>query len=189
MFPNNYFAGANFGFGNSNLDFGSYPFEMTNSEASTSAAQTRSDLDALDDFSTAEIENWWLAPKSNGDAGQYAGSTLLESSWNEFAGGCRSQPGPIPGTNGSGRGESHPTYRPPQTRGSTLITALDDDYGLWQQYVDVHEHARLSAAGPSTVSYPAQPAQLPSPPLATFSDPATTPSPVPTLSWGRKCPS
>jgi len=110
MFPNNYFAGANFVFGNGNLDSGNYPFEMTNGEASNiGAAQTReSDLDALDNLSTAEIENWWLAPKSNGDAGQYAGSTLLDSSWSEFTGGCGSQPGPIPGTNGYGMGESHP---------------------------------------------------------------------------------
>jgi len=107
MFPDNYFDGANLTFDNDNLGFGGYPFEMANGEASTGVTRTHeSDLDALNDFSTAEIENWWLAPESNGDASQYVGSTLLDPSRSESAGGCGSQPGPIPRTNGSG--ESYP---------------------------------------------------------------------------------
>ena len=79
-----------------------------------------------------------------------------------------------------------PTHRPSQTQCSTLITALDV-YGFGQQYLNVPEYTGLSTAGPSTAPYPAQSTQ-PSPHPATFSDPTTTPSPVPTLSWGCKCP-
>jgi len=187
MYFDNNFAGAN-AFGYPTLGPNTYPFETAGGEPSTSAARTSgSDLDpALDTLSTAEIENWWLAPKQDGGASQYMGSTLLDSSWDEFAGLYDTQAGYMSGTVESNSGKSH---RPLLTQCSTLITVLDDGFGLnalGQRYADAPENAEFSTAGPSTAPYPARPAQLPSPP-ATFTGPSTTPSPVPTLSWGCKC--
>ena len=56
-----------------------------------------------------------------------------------------------------------------------------------REYTNVPEYAGPSVAGPSTVPYHIHSAQLPSLLPATFSGPTTSPSPVPTLSWGRKC--
>jgi len=187
MYFNDNSAGTN-DFGYPTPGSNTYPFETAGGESSTSVAQTSgSDLDpTLDTLSTAEIENWWLAPKQDGGAGQYTGSTLLDSSWGEFAGLYDTQAGCMSGTVESKTGKS---YRPSLTQCSTLIIALDDGFGLnalGQRYVDVSENAEFSTAGSSTAPYPARPAQLPSPP-ATFTGPATTPSPVPTLSWGCKC--
>jgi len=172
MFFNNNFTGAN--------AFGphAYPFETASGEPSTSATQTsESGFDpTLDNLSAAEIEGWWLAPKSDDGAGQYTGSTLLDSSWGEFASPYDTQAGYTSGTTETNTGES---YRPLSTQCSMLIVALDDGFGSYAP-----EHP---TAGPSTAPYPARPAELPSPPLATFTGPTTTPSPVPALSWGCEC--
>ena len=103
MFFNNNFAGAGFGYstpGNANSDFNSYPFEVTNDESSTSAAQTSgSELDStLAGISTTEIEDWWLAPRPDSGASQYMGSTLLDYPCDEFTGVYESQADPIPYT-------------------------------------------------------------------------------------------
>ena len=71
MFDNNDFANTTYGDSiqdNNELGFNGYPFEATNAGPST-----------LDGLSAREIENWWLAPNPNGNAGQYAGSTLLDA--------------------------------------------------------------------------------------------------------------
>ena len=96
---------ASFGYPTSednNSGFSGYPFEVTNGESSTSAAQA-SGLE-LAGLSTAEIEDWWLAPRSNGGAWEYSGSTLLDYSCDGFTGAYGSQTG---STSGSDTGESH----------------------------------------------------------------------------------
>ena len=98
MFFNDNFAGAGFDYStpeNVNSDFSGYPYEVTNGESSSSSAQvSRLELNpTLAGLSTAEIEDWWLAPMSDGAAGRYMGSTLLGYSCDEFAGAYASQTG------------------------------------------------------------------------------------------------
>ena len=98
MFFNNNFADTTFGYPVSddiNLDFNNYPLEATNGGF---------DLDSL---SAAEIEAWWLAPKLDGNASQYCGSTLLEFSGNDLAGSHDSQSGQATGTSGVTTSESY----------------------------------------------------------------------------------
>ena len=113
MFPNDYnFADTTFGYptpeDNGLGPTADYPSEVTNGGPSTYTAQTGgSDPETtMNNLSAAEIERWWLASKSDGGAGQYAGSTLLDSR-NEFAGPYDTQIGYAPGTNESHTGESH----------------------------------------------------------------------------------
>lgn len=98
MFFNNNFADTTSGYptpDDINLDFNNYPQEATDD---------RFDLDSL---STAEIEAWWLAPKPDGNAGQYSGSTLLEFSGNDLTGSHDSQSGQATGISGVTTGESY----------------------------------------------------------------------------------
>jgi len=74
-------------------------------------------------------------------------------------------------------------YRGLWTGCSTLIPVSDEVNGfnmLGNESTDAPERA-----GPSTGLYTDRPAQLPLPPLATFTGPIAPP--VPTLSWGCKC--
>jgi len=82
LFNNNTFAGPNFGYPMpENNDFGvnGYPLEVANDEPSPRAAWA-GEIDPLAGLSAAEIEAWWLAPRPEGDASQYLGSTLLPHS-------------------------------------------------------------------------------------------------------------
>ena len=96
FFNNNDFAGTGFGrstFDNNTIGVKGYPFEVTNDKPSTSG----SDPDAaLNGLSNAEIEEWWLGPRSDGDVNQYAGSTLPDPSGG-FAGPYDDQTGYVPG--------------------------------------------------------------------------------------------
>jgi hypothetical protein len=101
-----------------------------------------------------------------------------------------SRPDTSPGPTGHTPVSPAVAYRRQWVWCSTLVAALDDVHGfdaLGQQHMNVPESQGPSIAGPSTVPYPVRPAQSPSPPPATFTWPRTTPSPVPTLSWGCKC--
>ena len=95
-FDNNDFTDAAFG----------HPFDVTNDELSTHAAQT-DEFDfktMIDGPSMAENENWWLTLDPYGN-GQYAGSTILDYFRNELAGPQDSQIGHTPGTGGFNTGE------------------------------------------------------------------------------------
>jgi len=105
FFDNNDFDDSNFGYStpeNSGFGFNGYPFGETHGESSTTVAQTsRFDLDTtVAGPSTAEIEAWWLEPKSDGGVGQYAESTLLDLPQSGFTGPYDSQNWNISGTNG-----------------------------------------------------------------------------------------
>jgi hypothetical protein len=97
MFFNNNFARAAFGYAtgleeNNNSSNGNH-FEVTNDGPST-----RAGLDPTPNgLSTAEFEDWWLAPSSEGGVSQYTGSTLL------------AQPKPTPGP--SNRVDTGESYR------------------------------------------------------------------------------
>jgi len=112
MFFNNNLADAN-AFDYPTFGPDAYPFETDGGEPSTRVAQASgSDLGlALDNLSTDEIENWWLAPKPDGGAGQYMGSTLLDSSWGEFVGPYDTQAGYSPRTTESNTGESYRNHQ------------------------------------------------------------------------------
>ena len=91
MFFNTNFTGAGFDCStpeNANSDFNGYPYEVVNGASlSSSALVSGLELDpTLAGLDMAEIEDWWLAPKSDCAASQYTGSTVLEYSCNEFAG-------------------------------------------------------------------------------------------------------
>ena len=94
---------------NDELGFNGYPFEGTNGEPSTRAAQTGGfDPEAaLNDLDAAGIENWWLAPRSDGDASRYAGSTLLNSFQNELPGSYDTQTGYALEIDGASTSASH----------------------------------------------------------------------------------
>lgn len=78
---------------------------VTNDGPSTSGGF---DLGAgIDGLSAAEIEDWWLAPKPDGNTSQYSGSTLLESFRNEFASPHNSQTGQTPEASGVDTGECY----------------------------------------------------------------------------------
>ena len=99
-----FFNNNDFGYStleNSGFGHNSYPFGETHGEPSTSAAQTsRFSLDTtVDGLNTAENEDWWFEPKSDGGVGRYAGSVLLDPP-SEFAGPYDSQSWNIYGTNG-----------------------------------------------------------------------------------------
>ena len=99
MFDNNDFANTTYGGSipdNNELDFNGYPIEATNAGPST-----------LDGLSAAEIDNWWLAPNPNGNAGQYAGSTLLDAFRDEPTGSYDTQYGYTVGTAGANTSESY----------------------------------------------------------------------------------
>ena len=101
IFGNN-FSNTHFGYPtpeDNNSGFNGYSFEVTNGESSTSAARAGGlELNpTLAGLSTADIEDWWLAPKSDGDAGEYSGSALLNYSWNGSAGVHVSYTGPTSG--------------------------------------------------------------------------------------------
>ena len=105
FFNNNTFVGSNFDYSipeNSGSDFNGYSFGVTHGEPSTSVAQTSgSDLDTtVADLSMAEIEDWWLEPKSDGGVGQYAESKLLNLPCSGFAGPYDSQTWKVFGANG-----------------------------------------------------------------------------------------
>ena len=111
MFSNNS-ASVNPGYltpGNGNSGFNECPLEVTSDQPPARAVQTSGfDFDAtLAGLSMAEIEDWWLGPKPDGGAGQYTGSTLLDSPCNEFATPYNFQAGHISGTNGFDMSESH----------------------------------------------------------------------------------
>ena len=96
MFFNGNSFGTTFGYSdleNDDFGFDGYPSEETGGGPSTQAAQASGfDLDpTLSGLSVEEIEKWWLAPRSDGDAGQYAGSTLLDP--------CVAQAGYVSGSN------------------------------------------------------------------------------------------
>jgi len=109
MFFNNNdnFDGGNFGYSmpeNNDLGFNGYPPEVNYNGPSTSVTPASGfDLAAL---STAEIEDWWLSSGPEGDAGQYAGNTLLGPPGDELADTYGSKPGPAFGLNGFNTGES-----------------------------------------------------------------------------------
>jgi len=98
MFFNNNLADTTSGYpipDDNSLEFNDYPLEATNGGFN------------LDGLSAAEIEAWWLAPKPDGNAGQYSGSTLLEFSGNNLAGSHDTQSGQATGTSGVTTGESY----------------------------------------------------------------------------------
>ena len=106
MFFTNNFADAGFDYStleNTNFDIDDYPLEATNGESSTSATQAGGlELDpTLTGLNMAEIEDWWLAPRSDGATAQYTGSTLLDYPYDEFAGVYGSQASPVSGTDTS----------------------------------------------------------------------------------------
>ena len=102
VFFNNNFADNTSGYpipDNNSFGFNGYPFEITNGGF---------DLETgTDGLSAAEIEDWWLAPKPDGNASQYLGSTFLESFRNELAGPYDSRAGQTPGTSGVNTSESY----------------------------------------------------------------------------------
>ena len=55
--------------------------------------------------STTEIENWWLAPRPEGDVNEYLGSILLSPFGNEHAGIYGSQTEPTYGDGSFNAGE------------------------------------------------------------------------------------
>jgi hypothetical protein len=97
MFFNNNFTGTTAGYpvpDNNSFGLNGYPFEATNYGPPT---YDGSDLEGgIDGLSAAEIEDWWLAPNPDGNAGQYSGSTFLESFRNEHASPHESQTGQTP---------------------------------------------------------------------------------------------
>ena len=95
--------------GNDEANFNGYPFEVTNGEPSTRAAQTGGfdPAAALNDLDAAGIESWWLAPRSDGDASRYAGSRLLDSFQNELPGSNNTQTGYALEIDGTSTSESH----------------------------------------------------------------------------------
>ena len=110
MFDYDKFFDPTFNFsipGNDELGFNGYPFEATNGEPSTRATQTIDPEAALDNLDAAEIENWWLAPRSDGYASQHAGSALLNSFQDEPAGSYDTQTGYALGADGANTSESH----------------------------------------------------------------------------------
>ena len=116
MFINsNEFADPNSGFPileNNNFGFNGYPLEPTYGEPPADAAWSdRFDLDATAAGpSTAEIENWWLAPRPEGNANKYLGNTLLGSSGGEYAGVYGFQTEPTTGADNFSTCE--PYFRP-----------------------------------------------------------------------------
>jgi len=96
MFFSNSFANTTSGYpipDNGSLSFNGNLFEVTNDGPSDSSG--------FGSLSAAEIEDWWLAPKSDGNADQYLGSTLLGTFRNELASPHDSQTGLTPpGTSG-----------------------------------------------------------------------------------------
>ena len=109
-FNNNNFTGFDSGYSvseDNNFGFDGYPLEPTNSEPSAAWTYgTYLDTTAAG-LSTAEIENWWLGPRTEGDPSQYVGSTLLGSSDDEFAGAHGLQTGPSSSINGFHAGECY----------------------------------------------------------------------------------
>jgi len=107
MFFNNNFEGLNSGYSmpeDNNFSVNGYPLEVANGEPSPRAAWAGG-IDPLAGLSAAEIEAWWLAPRPEGDASQYMGSTLLPASGADLYG---FQPEPIPSVN-----TSEPYFRLP----------------------------------------------------------------------------
>ena len=112
MFSSNNFASANPGYltpENGTPDFNDSPLEATSDGPSPCSTQTSGfDFDAtLAGLSMAEIEDWWLGPEPDGGAGQYTGSTLLDSPCNESAAPYDFQAVHISGTDGFDMSESH----------------------------------------------------------------------------------
>ena len=108
----NNFSGATFDYlvpENNDLGLTGYPFEVTNGGPSTRETSGSYFDTSLAGLSTQEIVEWWLGPKSDCRADQYAGSTLLDCSRDEFAGPYDSQIGDAPGSNGFNSGESYHT--------------------------------------------------------------------------------
>jgi len=108
MFFNNNFADAASGYpvsDNKSLGLNGNLFEVTNDGPSDcSGIGLGAGIGGL---SAAEIEDWWLAPKPDGNAGQYLGSTLLGAFRNELASPHDSQTGLTPGTSGVITSESY----------------------------------------------------------------------------------
>ena len=108
MFFNN-FVGLNSGHSvpeDNNFGPDGHPLPPTNGEPPAAWAEGLGHTTATG-FSSAEIENWWLAPRSEGDGNRYMGSTLLGPSGSELVGEYGSQSGPISGTNNFNAGEPH----------------------------------------------------------------------------------
>jgi len=168
-----------------NFDLNDYPLEPTYGGPPAGAAWAgRFDLDATATSpSTAEIENWWLAPRPEGDPNEYLGSTLLGPSGGGYAGVYGSETEP---TSGAGSFTGEP-YSRSLTRCSMLTITIDSTYvsgTVGQQPIYGPEYAGPSAAGPSTFPVPL-PSQLPSHFPAILAGPRLPPSPVPTLSWSK----
>lgn len=110
MSSTNNFGGATFGYSiPENNDFNSYghPIEVTGEPSTYDGQASGFDLDAaLAGPSVAGIENQWLGPQLDDNAGQYAGSTVL-APCNEFDGGYGLQTGCISGVGGFSTSESH----------------------------------------------------------------------------------
>jgi len=112
-FDNNDFADLNSGYSipeNNNFGLNSHPLELTHGGPSADAAWAGGlNLDGtVTGPSIAEIENWWLAPRPEGDANEYLGSTLLESFGGEYAGICGSQAEPTSVAGSFNTGEPYP---------------------------------------------------------------------------------
>jgi len=111
-FDNNDFADLNSGYSipeNNNFGLNGYPLEPTYGEPSADAAWAGGfGLDAtVTGPSTAEIENWWLAPRLEGDSNEYLGSTLLGSFGGEYADAYGSQTQPTSGAGSFNAGEPY----------------------------------------------------------------------------------
>ena len=108
MFFNNNFANTTSGYpvpDNKSLGFNGNLFEVTNDgPLDCSGFGLGAGIGSL---SAAEIEDWWLAPKPDGNAGQYLGSTLLGTFRNELASPHDSQNGLTPETSGIIRSKSY----------------------------------------------------------------------------------
>jgi len=188
MFFNNGFADLHSGYSileDNNFGLDGYPLDFTYGEPSADAAWAGGfDLDGtLAGPSTAEIENWWLEPRPEGDANEHLGNTPLGCSRDEYPGVCGSQTHPTSGADNFNTDGPH--FRS-QIRCSMLTTVVDGTYGLGalgQQSVCITEYA-----GPSTPDLSTLPVTLPSTQLpphfpATFTGPRFTTSPAQTLSW------
>jgi len=114
FFDNNDFADLNSGYSipeNNNFDLNGYPLEPTYGEPSIDPAWVGGfDLNAtVTSPTTAEITNWWLAPRPEGDVNGYLGSTLLGSSVGECAGvsGYQTEPTSTSGAGSCNAGEPY----------------------------------------------------------------------------------
>jgi len=115
-----------------NFVLNNHPLEPTYGGPADAALAGRFDLDATATGpSTVEIENWWLAPRPEGDTNEYLGSTLLGPSSSGYAGVYGSETESTSGAGGF-TGEPH-------SRSLTVFNA-DNNY---RQHVRFR-HARAT---------------------------------------------